>query len=167
MPTSQSVNRARPMRGIQKLDLRPFGGPGDYPRMVEVRSACDPVDGTDEVVTVEDLANFIGNPVGFDPARDVLLAEVDGQVVGYGWVSHRLEAAGDEIHIVRGYIHPSWRRRGLGSALMDRMEARALDWESRPEGRRLSFLQTFVSDTEAAAQAFVHGRGFFARRRFF
>jgi mycothiol synthase len=128
--------------------------------MVEVRAACDPVDGTDEAVTVEDLANFIGNPAGFDPARDVLLAEVEGRVVGYGWVSHRVESAGDEIHMVRGFIHPSWRRHGLGSALLDRLQSRALAWESRPEGRRPSFLQAYVSETEAAAQAFVQGRGF-------
>ena len=143
-----------------QLRLRPFGGPGDYPRMVGVRSACDPVDGTDEVVTVEDLANFIGNPVGFDPSRDVLLAEVEGQVVGYGWVSHRLEAAGGEIHIVRGYVHPSWRRHGLGSALLEMVQSRAVGWESRPEGQRPSFLQTYVSDTEAAAEAFVRRAGF-------
>jgi len=128
--------------------------------MVEVYSACIPVDGQDEAMTVEDMAHFIENPVGFDPARDVLLAEVEGRVVGYGWVSHRVESAGDEIHMVRGYVHPSWRRRGLGSALLDRIQSRALGWESRPEGRRPSFLQTYVSDTEAAAQAFVQGRGF-------
>ena len=161
---------------IPAPEIRPFAGPADYARMADVYAACVPVDGLDEVMTIEDFAHFVENPVGFDPAHDLLLAQLEGGVVGYGWASHRVEAAGDraerpvgdraerpvgdEIHMLRVYIHPARRRQGLGSALLDRIQARSRQWDSRPPGERAAYLQTFVSDTEADGLAFFPSRGF-------
>jgi mycothiol synthase len=150
----------RPTHRPFDVRFRGFVGPADYRAMVEIYSACAPVDGLDEVLTIADLASFLENPVGFDPKRDLLLAEVHRHVVGYAWVSHRVETAGTETHMVRGYVHPSFRRRGIGSAFLDGLEARSLAWEDRPDGTRPAFLQAFAADSESGGLGFCPAHGF-------
>ncbi|HSB88646.1 MAG TPA: GNAT family N-acetyltransferase [Anaerolineales bacterium] len=142
------------------VDIRGFVGPADYPAMVGIYSACALVDGLDEVQTIDDLATFMENPVGFDPKRDLFLAEVHGHAVGYAWVSHRVEAAGTETHTLRGYVHPSFRRRGIGSAFLEGMQARSLAWEDRPDGTRPAVLQAFAADSELGGLGFLPACGF-------
>jgi mycothiol synthase len=142
------------------VEVRRFAGPQDYAPMAEVYAACARVDGLDEAVTAEDLAHFIESPVGLDPAQDVFVVEGGGRVVGYGWVNHKLEGAGDETHQLRGYVHPAWRRAGLGSALVDRMEARAQQRGFPLTATGSRFVQSHVLDTELPAHDLFRSRGY-------
>jgi mycothiol synthase len=140
--------------------------------MLEVYSAAAAADGLDEVLTEADIASFIENPIGSDPALDVLIAEVESRVVAYSWISHRLEMSGDraerpvgdEIHSHRGYVHPSWRRRGLGSAMIRQAWRRASECtvSGDPSARRL--LQTFALGTESGAEGLARRCGYEAVR---
>lgn len=129
--------------------------------MARVRDECSTVDDPDEVVTAADIANFVEHPADLDPAADLRLIEVDGRVVGYGWINHRVESGtGDEIHSHRGYVSPEWRRRGLGSALIRYF------WQ-RASARRLvdatgsaRLLQTFMLESETGTHALVAGLGY-------
>jgi mycothiol synthase len=63
-----------------------------------------------------------------DPARDLLLAVTpDGEVVGMGWAMlHPVQDA--ELHAyLQGSVRPDWRRRGVGTQLMDWLYARTLE----------------------------------------
>jgi mycothiol synthase len=147
--------------GIPGLRFRRPAGSSDYAPMVEVYAACAAADGLDEVMTAADMANFIENPIDSDPALDVLIAEVEGRVIAYAWISHRLETsgdraerpAGDEIHSHRGYVHPAWRRRGLGTAMLRQAWRRAAERDLSPEPTSPRLLQTFMLETETAAHA--------------
>ncbi len=145
--------------------------------MVEVYAACAAADGLDDVMTEADMANLIENPVDSDPAYDCLIAEIGGRIVGYSWISHRLETsgdsaerpvgdgaerpvgdsaerpAGDEIHSHRGYVHPAWRRRGLGTAMLRQAWRRAAERSLSSEPASPRLLQTFMLETETAAHA--------------
>jgi len=60
--------------------------------------------------------------------RDVFVAEIDGAVRGFGWLSHE---PGEHLtaHVdgeVTGmYVHPDVAREGVGTALLERLETRA------------------------------------------
>ena len=168
---------------IPGLRFRRPVGPADYQPMLEVYSAASMADGLDEVLTLADMASFFEAPLGFDPAQDVLIAEVDGRVVAYGWVSHKLESGGDnasypggdregspkhsggdrevspkrsggdEVHSHRGYVDPAWRRRGLGDAILRQAWRRASQFQMSPDPDAPRLLQTLALDTEAGAQA--------------
>jgi mycothiol synthase len=164
------------MPSIPGLRFRRPLGPADYRPLLDVYSAAAAADSLDEVMTEADMANFIENPIDSDPALDVLIAEVEGRVVAYAWISHRLETSGDraerpagdsaerpvgdEVHSHRGYVHPAWRRRGLGSAMLrqawHRTAERALT--DNPAAARL--LQTFALETEAGADALARRFGY-------
>ncbi|HET7010807.1 MAG TPA: GNAT family N-acetyltransferase [Anaerolineales bacterium] len=143
---------------IPGLRFRPLGGRRDYAGMVAVHRACAEVDGLDEVVTEAELANFVENADSLDPSLDITLADVEGRAVAYSWISHRLQTAGDELHFHRGYVHPAWRRRGLGAAMLHQMTRRAEACRLGSVGRR--FLQSYIADGEVSAAALLSSRGY-------
>ncbi len=139
---------------ISGLRFRRQRGTPDYGPMVAVYNACAITDDLDEVVTEADLAAFRENPVNADPDLDSLIVEIAGKVVGYSWMSHRLEDSGDEVHQHRAYVHPAWRRRGIGRALVRRFWKRAARPSGRP-GRPTSRASCRPSCTKARRR---HGR---------
>jgi len=149
---------------IPGLRFRPPAGPADYAPMAAVYAACAEADQLDEVVTEADLANFLENPIGSDPAHDNLVAEIDGRLVAYSWMNHRRELAGDEIHPHRGYVHPAWRGRGIGTAMVRHAWRRAAA-QSLGEGpAEVRLLQTFLLESEAAGHALLSSLGYAAVR---
>ncbi|MDL1926513.1 GNAT family N-acetyltransferase, partial [Anaerolineae bacterium AMX1] len=59
-----------------------------------------------------------------DPYRDMLMAEVDGQMVGYNRVFWEHQEDGARLYVVFGFLLPEWRRKGLGSSMLALGEAR-------------------------------------------
>ena len=64
--------------------------------------------------------------------RDVFVAEVDGAVRGFGWLScdpgqHLIADVDGEVTGM--YVHPAVARQGVGTALLDRLEATARERE--------------------------------------
>jgi len=115
--------------------------------------AADDLDDAGEVVLDEGFLRSGWERPAFDPASDAWLA-VDGAgtVVGYAQV------AGEEPDVVEswGVVHPGHRGRGLGTALLDRIEERA--------GRLLPDLPAVrfrhaINAGDRAAAAMLEARG--------
>jgi mycothiol synthase len=97
----------------------------------------------------------------FDPPRDAVTAEVDGRLVAVSG-SYRLMRAGQPRYQVWGYVHPDWRRRGLGTALLRenlrRADERARQHgDPRPDGR--PEIRSLVANTEPDAAAILRSVG--------
>ncbi|MCW2817672.1 MAG: GCN5-related N-acetyltransferase [Marmoricola sp.] len=96
----------------------------DAPAVVELLAASEAVDHTEEHVGLEDVLDDLANPMT-DPARDWLLAERDGRLVGHARLLPRSPADGEQSVGVDGTVHPSARRTGVGALLLDRLLERA------------------------------------------
>ncbi|HEY7735569.1 MAG TPA: GNAT family N-acetyltransferase [Candidatus Limnocylindrales bacterium] len=130
----------------------------DYAAMADVAAASNVFDHIPWVPTGESFAaEFEHDPIS-DPDIDVILAEIDGTLVGW---AHADRAVRDDlwVHGLRGNVHPDWRRRGLGRALLHANIARARDVATDPRPAP-PVMQVEVEDTETGALALVASEGF-------
>ena len=109
---------------IAGLRFRHYAGPGDHAQMLRVYNAAHEADGLEDVSTVEQFDLNYSTLVNCDPTRDMLLAEVDGQVVAYARVYWTDQVDGSRSYENFGFIDPAWRRRGIGGAMHRRNEQR-------------------------------------------
>ena len=104
--------------------------------------------------TDADLIRDQWSSPGVDLSEDAwVVVDPNGAVVAYANVSPDGEGKVKSW----GLVHPEHRGRGLGAALLDRIEARASE---RLRGIPSAVLHTAVNDAHAAAAALVRSRGF-------
>jgi mycothiol synthase len=154
---------------IPGLAFRAFRGGPDISRVAELMNAVEVADGSFEILSDEALANYLANLADFEAIRDLLLAEVDGRLVG---VAQRLRVPRDDAltYEMLGWIHPDWRRRGLGRAMLRYGEARqreraaadAASGEARP-----AFLSAWSLDSNVGNVALLESERYLPVRWFF
>jgi mycothiol synthase len=144
---------------IPGLRFRTFEPGRDYPALVELIRSAHVEDRIDYIPTVEGLRVDFENTAEFDPRRDVLLAEFDGIAVAATEVDVRTRD-GIGVHHVEGWVDPTWRRRGLGRALLHWTERRALE-VARVDGRRGERVMSAWPDAmQAGAVALYEQEGY-------
>lgn len=140
------------------LRLRGYAGPSDVADIVRVYNAAAAADRVDEVWSEEGLTAWLSHPSEqFDPARDVVICELDGRMVGAG----RLEWADSRDGQFRDYrlfgtVDPAFHGQGIGTALLADLEARAHAMAATHEHDRESTLMSFAPagrPSEALLQA--------------
>jgi len=109
---------------IAGLQFRAFDPDRDYESLVALIREVNLVDGIDWIPTVENLRAEHEHGGEFDPRRDLLIALVDGTIIGGSETEVRTRELGPHHH-VEGWVSPAFRRRGLGRALLHWAEARA------------------------------------------
>lgn len=126
-----------------QISTRNYRPDTDLPALTELFSALQGTALTSD--QVQDMINWPGH----DPARDRFVAASGDQLVGMGY----LFVQPPPRSFVKIYVHPDFRRQGIGRALLDRLLA-----ESRRRGA-----QHAISGVEAgseAALAFARASGF-------
>jgi mycothiol synthase len=144
---------------IPGLTFRPFDPARDYPAMVGLIREAHLADGVDWLPNEENLRLDYEQVDEFDPRRDVLLAEVDGEVVAAGLTDVRTRE-GIGHHQMEGWVRPAFRRRGLGRALLGWTERRAAEVarvDGRPPQRVLS---SWPDEIQVGATALYEGAGY-------
>jgi mycothiol synthase len=146
---------------IPGLAFRGFRGEEDFPAMLRVIRLCGEVDGLERSENLEDIVNTYTHLVNCDPYKDMLFAEVNGEVVAYCRVWWALEGSGQWIGFSFGNVLPEWRGKGIGSALLDFIEARLgqIATELKQSGKLSAdtpcLLDNFVSSTEKARNSLL------------
>ena len=144
---------------IPGLRFRTFDPDRDYEGLVALMRSAHLVDGIDWIPTVENLRTDHAHGGEFDPRRDLLLATVDGSIVGASQTSVRTRVLGPNHH-VEGWVSPAFRRRGLGRALLHWAETRAREValvDGRTGERSLS---SWPDEAQAGAVALYETEGY-------
>ncbi len=162
------LNPTLPMTGalVQVADAPPIPGlafrqatPADWPAIADVLNRARRGDDIDEVRSGDDMAAEYGESETFQLGRDLLLAEVDGSLVGYA-MGYRVIRDGVLVAESFGAVAPEVRRRRIGSALhlatRARLAAECAD-DPRPGPREL---RSYALETEAADRGLLAAHGY-------
>jgi mycothiol synthase len=161
-----NVPEAPPIRG---LAFRRMRLPDDLEAIAALFNAANIEDGVEDRNDAEGLAQWYAHASTWNPLEDIVLAEVDGQLVGYGKVHWVNDTDGGRNYANWGVVRPDWRRKGLGRAL-HRANIRRLreiaGGQQVPEGTSRRF-DSWAMETQTGARALLESEGFTVVRYFF
>jgi Acetyltransferases len=160
--TRLALPEAPPMAGLL---TRFLVADSDYEPAAELIRVCHAYDGTPWLPTADNLRfNMISD--GVDPARDVVLVEADGRLVGVTGVE-RVVRDDTPVFDVWGKIAPELRQRGIGSWLLDWTLRRARQRADAEDPRGTVMVQARAEEHEIGARAIYERAGFKPVRHFF
>ncbi|HET6380761.1 MAG TPA: GNAT family N-acetyltransferase, partial [candidate division Zixibacteria bacterium] len=131
-------------------------------------AAANAADGVEERVTFEALRNWATHATPhFDPARDLVVATVDERPVGYGFTSWVDTTDGRRDYLTRGHVHPDWRRRRIGTAILHHNERRLRELAAAHGTDRPASYAAAAPDTRVGAVALLTRNGYRPVRWFY
>ncbi len=134
---------------IPGLAFRHFQGESDYPVMLAVINASKEADGDERADTLEDMRRNYAHLVNSDPYRDMVMAEVAGQVVGYGRVFWAELAEGERTYSHFTFLLPAWRGQGIRQAMLRHNERRLREIAAEHPNGVPRWFEAWASETES------------------
>lgn len=151
---------------IPGLRFRRFAGAADLRGMVRVSNAARGADGDPEVATLAMLEVDYANLTNCDPATDILMADVDGELVAYSRVFWEDMTDGSRGYHSFGFVDPAWRRRGIGRAMLRHNERRSIEVGSGHTTDRPRSLISWGYDSALGNVALLRSEGYTPTRSF-
>ena len=145
---------------VSGLLLRGFLGEEDFAPMTAVLNAACAADGVDRVETVDDMARVYAHLDNCDPATDVIIAEVDGEMVGYGRALWWQEHEGPYLYLPFCFLHPDQRSRGIGTTMLVHNEARLREIAAAHPADAEQYFEVSHAESEAGAAALYASAGY-------
>jgi mycothiol synthase len=159
------VAGAPPVAGLRFR--RPRGDDADYDAMAAVVTEACRVDGIPWAPTGTHQREELEGSEGLDLARDVVLTEVDGIVIAESGADRRMRG-GIPVYDIWGNVHPAYRRRGLGRALLGENLRRVAERIATGENGDLEpRIRGFAEETETGHRLLLENEGFTPARWFF
>lgn len=154
-----SFATTRSLPAIPGLVLRHLRMPDDMAPMNDIANAVRRSQGDDFYTTAEQMQQFYEDPPGSVPAYDVAVAEIDGQIVGYGRAAWHQQADGPRIYEVIPFVDPTVAGEDVFMAMVDALETRLrVIAAEHPPGEKL--FETFGGDSAAEREALLLGLGY-------
>lgn len=144
---------------IAGLRFRPFDLDRDVASLVGVVVEANLADSNDYLPSVEDFRNELEHQADFDPMRDMILADIDGNLVGGAMRTVRVRS-GVVQHELEGWVVPNQRRRGIGRALLHWLESRSREAAAERGGDQPHAFSSWVSATQTGAVALLESEGY-------
>lgn len=141
------------------LILRAFRGEDDYTHLANILTASQNADSLPVTVSAADLAKRLSTSPRFELFRDLVIAEVGGQEVGYGRTSWGEEPS-CRTYRLTGFLLPEWRRKGIGRALLTWLEERARAIAGEHPTTASSFLYINATHYQVGLHTLVRQSGY-------
>lgn len=152
LPSPESI-------AIDGLSFRRFGGTDDYARLAALIGDTNKAEGIPYAPNADSLRNEYENLAGFDPRRDLLLAEVDGRIIGFGQASRQVRD-GIAVYWSFGTVLQEYRRRGLGRAILRANEARDRELSAAFEDAGGRTFASWIDDKQEGARELLVAEGY-------
>jgi mycothiol synthase len=155
---------------IPGLTARPFRDASDFGPLAELMTTANLADGIEEIPDESVIRSEYEHHADFDPLADTIFAEVNGRLVAYGEASRSVRD-GTSVYSTSGTVHPDWRRRGLGRAILRHNERRLREIAAGHEDVGGRTLNAWIDDDAGGARQLLEAEGYhpvrygFAMRR--
>ncbi len=136
----------------------------DLPAVAGLLAAAEPVDDTGEHFDVDDLAEWWADDVVDLPRDGRAVCTADGTLVAVAVVLSVRGAREDHRVLLEGRVHPAWRGRGTGRALLDWELHRGAELHRRDHPELPARLTVSVYPGTAPLESLVRRAGFAAER---
>jgi ribosomal protein S18 acetylase RimI-like enzyme len=146
---------------IPGLRFRHYRDASDWVGLAALAKDVALVDQDDEIPTPENMRISTESLPGFDTGRDLLIGEVDDRIMAMADSGASIRD-GYAVHYLHGKVHPDWRRRGIGRAMLHWNIERArrvagADPTLAGPGAQLG---VWASETEHGSLALLESEGF-------
>lgn len=148
---------APPVPGLMFRRLRQ---PEDHSAIASLVNASNEADGTGWVVTGEEMAAWLGHRVNCDLLRDLLLAEVEGEIVGMADGHWRVQVSGVYRYNLNLLLAPAWRGRGIRRVMLRWLEARMRRVATEHPAESPKLLALKVPEQAKDARALLESHGY-------
>jgi mycothiol synthase len=158
---------------VPGLIFRGFQGKSDYPKMLDLINSSKIVDQVERTDTLEDIERAYAHLNNSDPYQDMIFAEVGGKTIAYGRVEWNISDDGEWLGFLLAFLHPDWRRKGIGSVILRYQESRLQQiaeeqmYAGKLSENTLRYFETFTSDTEVGKEALLKQKGYSVVRFFY
>ncbi|MEX0630919.1 MAG: GNAT family N-acetyltransferase [Chloroflexota bacterium] len=150
-----------------QVRLRPYAGDSDIPVLTRITNDAEAADQISDRLTVEQMTLELRPDEKCDPARDLVVAEVGETTVGFAKVEWIDTNDGLREYRSWGEVDPVWRRRGVGSVLFARAQARIAEVAASHDIDRPRVAGCWAAETDRGAHALYEQNGFQPARWFF
>lgn len=144
---------------IDGLTFRAFDTTRDYPGIAAVLRVAQIADGIPWVPSEASVRNQYDNTAGFEPARDGIVAEVDGRIIAMGAVTRSIRDGGTQFFFDCA-VDPTWRRRGIGGSILRWQEARTRASVAKESAIGSISLMSWPDETQHGALALLAREGY-------
>lgn len=145
---------------IPGLVFRGFRGEADYAAIVAVLQGRKEADQIERTESVEDVARSYRHLFNCDPYRDMLFAEMDGEVIGYGRVWWQRELDGKLRYEHFAHLLPGWRGTGIWRAMLRHNERRLREIAADHPMDVARLFEAWASDTEQQWEELLLSAGY-------
>lgn len=150
------------------ITYRHYLGEADLPAFVEISNAANRADKIDQVSVLESIQQQYKNLRNCDPVKDMIVAEMDGNIVGYGrvwWAEESDPRHYTYLHFTT--LHPDWRGKGINTAIYNWLENRAKEISSNHPADVDKFIDTWYPTKLIWLAEKLEKRGFKPERYFY
>lgn len=152
---------------VPGIVTRPYST-GDAATLTDLLNRGNEVDQLPWRESVDEIANWLSRAnQKFDAERDIRIAEIDGEAVGFWQVDWVDTTDGLREYRLGGTVDPAWRRRGIGRWLLRASEEHARARASASPTELPSILGSWQSDASVGAKALMAQEGYAPARYFF
>ena len=151
---------------VPGLVFRRFRGESDYADMARIANDRFAANGDEWKFTLEEVRHEYTHLSNSDPAIDMLVAEVGGEMVGYWRGQWWDNADGTTIYSTYHFLHPAWRGRGIGRAALLWIEARLRQVAAGHDPARPKFFQGFATQGNRYQAELLEAHGYRPVRHF-
>lgn len=103
---------------IHGLIFRRFGEQNDYKAVTDLINIVNVADNLEEVETIKEFTNSSINSTNCEYTKDTLVAQINNRVIGFTHLWWEITVQHEKIYNSRGFVHPEWRRKRIGQALL-------------------------------------------------